>query len=165
MLFFVVPDVYLGFVALFRWRKGLLTTLSATAGAVMGGAIMYALAAANAPAINQLLVKIPLVSPGMINTVSEQMQASGLFSMVIGPLETIPYKIYAVQAGQQHLAFIPFLLLTIFARLERMLPVALVWAAFGAAFKKLLRRHTLLVISAYSLVWVGVYLLYYLKLR
>lgn len=164
-LFFIVPDVYLGFVALFHWRKGLWTTLAATAGAVMGGTIMYALGAANAPAINQLLVRIPLISPELIHTVSDQMQASGLVSMVIGPLETIPYKIYAVQAGHQHLPFIPFLLVTILARLERMLPVALVGAALGAAFKGFVQRHTLLVISAYSLVWIGVYVLYYLKLR
>ena len=164
-LFFIVPDVYLGFVALLHWRKGLLATVTTVAGAMIGGAIMYTLAAANGTAINQLLLWIPLVSPQMLRTVAEQMQGSGLVAMVSGPLQTIPYKIYAVQAGQQHLPFIPFLLVTIPARLERFLPVALAGAALGTAFKKFIQRHTALVIGAYGLMWVGVYVLYYLRLR
>lgn len=164
-LFFIVPDVYLGFVALLHWRKGLLAILAAVAGAMIGGAIMYTLAAANGVAINQLLVRIPLISPEMVHTVAEQMRGSGLVAMVSGPLQTIPYKIYAAQAGQQHLPLIPFLLVTIPARLERFLPVALGSAALGTAFKRFVQRHTPLVIAAYGLMWVAVYVLYYLRLR
>lgn len=164
-LFFIVPDVYLGFVALLHWRKGLLATLVSVAGAMIGGAIVYTLAAANGAAINQLLVWIPLIGPEMVHTVAEQMQGSGLIAMVSGPLQTIPYKIYAAQAGQQHLPFIPFLLVTIPARLERFLPVALAGAALGRAFKKFIQRHTALVIGAYALMWVAVYVVYYLRLR
>jgi membrane protein YqaA with SNARE-associated domain len=44
-LFFIVPDVYLGFVALFDWRRALRALAAPIAGAVLGGALMYALAA------------------------------------------------------------------------------------------------------------------------
>ena len=164
-LFFIVPDVYLGFVALFHWRKGLLATLAAVAGAMIGGAIMYTLAAANGAAINQLLIRIPLISPEMVRTVAEQTQGSGLVAMVSAPLQGIPYKIYAAQAGQQHLPFIPFLLVTVPARLGRFLLVALAGTAFGAAFKRFVRRCTALVIGAYALLWVAMYVVYYLQMR
>ena len=164
-LFFIVPDVYLGLVALLHWRKGLLATLAAVAGAMIGGAIMYALAVNNGTAMTQLLVLVPLISPEMVRTAAAQMQVGGLGAMLRGPLHGIPYKIYAVQAGRQHLPFLPLLLMTIPARLERFLPVALANAALGTAFKKFIQRHTALVVGAYALMWVGVYVLYYLRVR
>lgn len=164
-LFFIIPDVYLGLVALLHWRKGLLATLAAVAGAMIGGAIMYALAANNRAAMAQLLVLVPLISPQMVRTVAAQMQAGGLGAMVSGPLQGIPYKIYAVQAGRQQLPFLPFLLITIAARLERFLPVVLVGATLGAGFKKFIQRHTAFVVGAYALMWVGIYVSYYLRVR
>jgi len=162
-LFFVVPDVYVGFVALFHWRKGLLTTVAATAGAMIGGAIMYGLAGANAPAINELLVEVPLISPEMVRTVAGQTQTSGLVAMVTGPLQGIPYKIYAAQAGQQYLPFISFVLVTIVARLPRFFLLALMGAGLGRVFGKSVRRRTALVVGAYVLLWIGVYVWYYFK--
>ena len=161
-LFFIVPDVYLGFVALFHWRNGLLATLAALAGAMIGGAILYALAASDGAAVSQLLVRIPLISPEMVRAVAEQMQENGLAAMVSAPLQGVPYKIYAAQAGQQQLPFIPFLLVTVLARLERTLPVALAGAAFGKVFKRFVQRRTALVTGTYALLWVGVYVVYYL---
>jgi len=163
-LFFIIPDVYLGFVALFHWRRGLLATLAALAGAMIGGVVLYALAS-NGAAVNELLVRIPLISPEMVGRVAQQMQESGLVAMVNGPLEGVPYKIHAVQAGLQHLPFIPFLLMTIPARLERTLPVALAGAVFGTVLKGFVKRHTVLVVGAYALLWLGVYVMYYLQMR
>jgi membrane protein DedA with SNARE-associated domain len=165
MLFFIVPDVYLGVVALINWRRGLLATAAAVAGAILGGAIMYALAAAHGTAIDQLLDRVPLISPQIVNSVSEQMQSTGLRAMVGGPQRGIPYKIYAAQAGQQHLPFMLFLLVTIPARLARILPFALPCAAFGVLFKSLVQRRTRLVLFAYALFWVGIYVSYYLRFR
>lgn len=163
--FFIVPDLYLGFVAAFHWRRGLLATLLAVVGAMIGGTVMYALAAANGAAINEFLVRIPLISPELVQTVAGQIEGSGLLAMVSGPLEGVPYKIYATQAGQQHLPFIPFLFFTILARLERLLPVALASGLVGTVFKRFIQRHTALVIGAYGLLWVGVYVVYYLMMR
>jgi len=164
-LFFIVPDMYLGFVAVFHWRRGLLATLATVAGAMIGGATMYVLAVSNGAAVNQLLVRIPLISPEMVRTVAEQMRASGLAAMISAPLQAVPYKIYAAQAGQQHFPFIQFLLVTLPARLERTLPVVLAAAAFGSALKRLVQRRTALVIGTYALLWVGVYVAYYLQMR
>jgi membrane protein YqaA with SNARE-associated domain len=162
-LFFIVPDVYLGFVAVFHWRRGLLLTLVVTAGAMIGGIIMYLLAAADGAAMNQLLIQIPLIAPEIVRSVAQQMRESGLVALVRGPLQGYPYKIYAVQAGQQHLPLVLFLLMTVPARLQRILPVALAGAGFGVLFKRFVQRHTIPVLCIYGLIWAGVYLFYYLQ--
>ncbi|MBI3243963.1 MAG: hypothetical protein HYZ49_16900 [Chloroflexi bacterium] len=164
-LFFLVPDIYLGLVALFNWRRGLWGTAATVAGAIVGGGVMYALAASNGPAMLQLLDRVPLINAGMISNVGEQMRSNGLLAMISGPLQGIPYKVYAVQAGAGRLPLISFLLLTIPARLERILPVAVAGAVVGVVFKKFVRRYTALVVGAYGLMWLGVYVLYYFRFR
>jgi hypothetical protein len=163
--FFVVPDVYIVFVALFCWRRGLLVALSSVAGSMVGGALMYALAAQGGATMAGWLTQVPLISPQMVETVAQRMQADGLRAMVNGPLGGVPYKVYAVQAGRQSLPWLPFLVVTIPARLERLLPVAIAGAISGVRYKKLIRHHTKLALCMYVLLWVGVYVFYYLQMR
>jgi membrane protein YqaA with SNARE-associated domain len=165
MLFFIIPDVYLGFVALFNWRRGLLGTATTVVGAVLGGAIMYTLAASHGSAMDRLIDHVPLISPRIIQTVSENMQESGLRVMINGPKQGIPYKVYAVQAGQQAHPFVLFLLVTVLARLTRILPLTLFFAAVGVVLKKFIQHRTLLVSGAYALVWISIYVSYYLQFR
>jgi membrane protein YqaA with SNARE-associated domain len=164
-VFFVVPDIYLGFVAIFSWRKGLLSTAYIVAGAMVGGAIMYGLASNNPATINQFLTKIPLISANMLNSVRVQLENSGLYALVNGPLQGIPYKVYAVEAGAQALPVFQFLLITIIARLERILPVALFGVVTGRIFRKFIQRFTIPVVCVYLALWAGVYVLYYFQLR
>jgi membrane protein YqaA with SNARE-associated domain len=164
-LFFIVPDVYLGFVALFDWRNSVRATAVTVGGALLGGAVMYMLAAAFGRAATDLVAHVPLVHPGLVQAVDDQMRAQGLWAFVIGPAQGIPYKIYALQAGLQGQPFVGFLLMTIPARLERILPVALACAAAGAIFRKRVQYHTLLIVVAYALMWAAIYGLYYLRFR
>jgi membrane protein DedA with SNARE-associated domain len=164
-LFFLVPDIYIGLVALFNWRRGLWATAFTVLGALVGGAVMYALAANNPPGMQALLTYVPLVSRDMVNTVGEQLRTQGLAALVTGPLQGIPYKVYAVQAGAQRLPFAAFWLLTIPARLERILPVALIGAAAGTLLRSFIQRHTKWVVAAYAAFWLVVYALYFVRLR
>ena len=97
--------------------------------------------------------------------VSERLHAEGLLALVSGPLLGIPYKIYAVQAGQQQLPLLPFLLVTIPARLERILPAALAGAGAGILFRKFIQQHAGLVAGAYVLLWLGIYGVYAFVVR
>ena len=164
-LFFIVPDVYLGFVALFNWRKGLLATALTIIGAIVGGVIMYSLTANNPQGMAELLTRVPLIDVNMVNSIGEQMRVAGLIPLILGPLKGIPYKVYAVQAGAQSLPFLPFLLLTILARLERILPFVLVSAIVGVLFRNFIQQRTRLVIGLYVALWVGIYGIYYLRFR
>jgi membrane protein YqaA with SNARE-associated domain len=159
-LFFVVPDVYLGFVALFGGRKGLAPLGGALAGALAGGAITYLVAASDRPTALALLLAVPGVTPSMVANVGEVLRTSGLGALLGGPFGGIPYKVYAAQAGFQGQPFGPFLVLTLPARLIRFLPVSLVCGAGGELLRPFLRRHPSVLIAAYALAWIGIYVVY-----
>ncbi|HEY2981378.1 MAG TPA: hypothetical protein VGJ22_09380 [Anaerolineales bacterium] len=164
-LFFIVPDVYLGLIALFRWRRGLWGTAAAVAGALIGGALMYGLAMRDPAGMNLLLTRIPLIDWSMLAGISSELHEHGLIGMINGPFRGVPYKVYAVQAGGQCLPFGPFLLMSIVARLERILPVTLLAGGAGVLFRPLIERRTRLAVGIYAAVWGIVYLLYYLRFR
>jgi membrane protein YqaA with SNARE-associated domain len=159
-LFFIVPDVYLGFVALFHWRRGLSAAIAALLGAMLGGSVMYILAMNNPSAINGLLIRVPLIDPALVNQVADNMRADGLVTILTGPLKGTPYKIYAAQAGEQAVSFLSFLLMTIPARLERFIPVVLVFGGMGRWFQTFCEKHTTLVVMSYVLLWCMIYFVF-----
>ncbi|HLO18342.1 MAG TPA: hypothetical protein VK206_26150 [Anaerolineales bacterium] len=162
-VFFIVPDVYLGLVALFNWRRGLWAMVAAVIGALFGGSVMYELAMRDLSGVNSFLTRIPLINAEMIADIANKMQVDGLITMINGPLRGVPYKIYAVQAGGQSLPFLTFLLMTILARLERLMPVTLLAGGLGKWSKGFIEKHTTLVVGIYVLIWGIIYFLYYLR--
>jgi membrane protein YqaA with SNARE-associated domain len=163
--FFIVPDIGIGLIALLSWRKGLWATALALAGALIGGTIMYALALHNAEAASRFLSHIPLIDAELIRSVGVQMRSSGLVAMISGPLQGTPYKIYAVQAGALKLPFLQFLLLSVPARLERILPVAMACCLAGVAFRGFVQRRAGIVVGCYLALWIAVYAFYSWSLR
>jgi len=158
--FFIVPDVYLGFVALFDWRRGLSAMVAALIGAMLGGSVMYILAMNNPSEINMFLTRVPLIDSALVNDVANQTHTYGLTAVLTGPLKGTPYKIYAAQAGEQSLPFLYFLLMTIPARLERFLPVVLVFGGIGRWFGTFCEKHTKLVMGSYALMWGNIYFVF-----
>jgi membrane protein YqaA with SNARE-associated domain len=155
--FFIVPDVYMGFVALFNWRKGLSAASFALLGAMLGGSLMYFLAMNNPTGINAFLTHIPLIDADLVNNVANPTRTSGLIAVLTGPFRGTPYKIYAAQAGEQSLPFLGFVLMTIPARLQRFFPLVLILGGTGKWFESFCKRNTVLVISGYALMWVLIY--------
>lgn len=163
--FFIVPDVYLGWVALFNGRRGVWAMIAAVLGAMAGGSVMYYLAMKDLSALNLFLDRIPLINAEMIADIANKMRADGLITMINGPLRGVPYKIYAVQAGGLSLPYLSFLFMTILARLERLLPVTLLAGGLGKWFKDFIEKRTVFVVSIYVLIWGIIYFSYYLRFR
>ncbi|HEX6034454.1 MAG TPA: hypothetical protein VFY83_08465 [Anaerolineales bacterium] len=159
-LFFIVPDVYLGFVALFHWRRGLSAAMVALLGAMLGGSVMYVLTMNNPSQMNEWLIRVPLIDTALVNKVAESMRTDGLVTILTGPLKGTPYKIYAAQSGEQGFSFLAFLLMTIPARLERFIPVALVFGGVGKWFRAFCEEHTTLVVMSYILLWCMIYFVF-----
>ena len=160
-LFFVVPDVWIGWRSLFSWRAGLRAVALAIAGALFGGALMYAAGARlDREQITRLLEAVPAISFGMIERVDREMRERGPASMLLGPLQGTPYKIYAVAAGRQGQPFGEFLLWTIPARGIRFLLVAALAAFYGARVRRVTPRAGWLV-GPYLLVWALFYAAYF----
>jgi len=164
-VFFIVPDVYLGFVALLAPRRSVRALAWTVAGALVGGSILYWFGASNPHAATSMLAHIPLIDPVMIAEVGRQTEADGAIAVMKGPLSGIPYKIFAAQAGSIGVSFFQFLILSIPGRLERMLPVVLACALAGRVGKDLVRQKTPLVLGAYLGMWALIYLGYVARLR
>jgi hypothetical protein len=79
----------------------------------------------------RMLDYVPAISPGMLARVGGELSDLGPLAVLRGPLLGTPYKTYAVQAASAGLGFVPFLLISIPARLVRfMLVTAMVhWLA------------------------------------
>lgn len=69
-LFFIVPDVWLSFVALKKGFRGALWAVCFTVvGAIAGGALIYAASIWNLGATISAIDAVPAISPGMISEV------------------------------------------------------------------------------------------------
>jgi membrane protein YqaA with SNARE-associated domain len=160
-LFFVVPDVWIGLLALFSWRAGLRAVVWAVMGALVGGALMYGVGAQFDREISaRLLDAVPAISLGMVERVEEEMRDHGPSSMLLGPLRGTPYKISARTAGVQEQPLSTVLLWTIPARGARFVLIAAVSALYGWLVRRITSR-TGLLLGPYLLAWTLFYAGYF----
>lgn len=157
-LFFIVPDVWISIVALKDKRKGLVACLFAVTGALIGGTIMFYWGQADSRTVNDILNIIPAIRIADIQKVQSDLRSQGAVAVLLGPLFGIPYKIYAANAHSV-ISIIPFLLISIPARIIRFVLVALITPYVT---DKLLRnasstRKTQVI----SIVWIIFYALYF----
>lgn len=124
-LFFIVPDVLLSAASLNRLKAALMACAWATAGALIGGIAMYYWGASSPFEAWALLDRVPAISPAMQAEVREAVATQGLGALFMGPVTGTPYKLFAVAAGQQGLALVPFLLVSVPARAARFVLVCL----------------------------------------
>jgi hypothetical protein len=162
-LFFIVPDVWIGLVALFDWRAGLRAAGWAVVGALIGGALMYGVGAhLEAERTARLLDAIPAISPAMIEGVEAAMREEGPRSVLWGPIQGTPYKIYARTAGQQAQPLLEFLLWSIPARGARFVLIAAV-STLGSALVRRLTSRVGWLLGFYLFAWAVFYALYFAR--
>ncbi|MFL6212688.1 MAG: hypothetical protein ACJ74J_02220 [Blastocatellia bacterium] len=97
--FFIVPDVLLTWAATRSLRSAIQASLAALVGALIGGAVMVAFAAASPDTTHAFLLHIPGINAHLLARVSGQVDELHLLAVLFGPLKGIPYKIYAVEWG------------------------------------------------------------------
>ena len=159
-LFFIVPDVWISFVAMRRgWKTGVLAACLACIGALIGGAIMYAWGSRDAATARHVLDMIPAISPGMIWMTGYEMRDLGLVSMILGAFTGVPFKIYAVEAGALKAGLTPFLLMALAARLTRFVLAALFAAVAAQGLRHFLSERTILLLLA--AFWILFYAWYF----
>lgn len=156
-LFFIVPDVWIGLLALFSLRRGLHAAVWALAGAIVGGALMYGIGASIEPdRSTQILDAVPAISVPMIEDVERQMRDQGTQVMTLGPLRGTPYKIYARTAGLRNHAFAGFVLWTVPARIVRFLLSALLVSIAANLARRFLRQPGWIT-GLYAVFWIVFY--------
>jgi membrane protein YqaA with SNARE-associated domain len=158
-LFFIVPDVWLSAIAVGRGRHaGLRATGWAIAGAVLGGALMYAWGARDFEGAAAALDRVPAISPAMIAGVGNDLERQGAVAVVIGGVTGVPYKIYAVLAQGAGFHLPVFFLVSVPARAIRFVLVVLVadWINRRLA-RRLALRQRYGVLGIAWLVFYGFY--------
>lgn len=162
-LFFFLPDIAVGAVALVNFRKGLKAVVAAVAGAVLGGLVLWAVARIAGPGIHELLTRLPAIPDRFFADVRQSLLDDGGLAVVTGPGRGIPYKLYAADWGVLGWNPLSLALWTIPARALRIALTALLAGAAGAVARRLFGAHnTKWFLLAYAVVWVVVYAAYFI---
>ncbi len=158
--FFIIPDVFLSFVAILDWRSTWRHIVAALAGALLGGALLFHWSQADPGAAHAAVAHVPFITPKMFAEVNSGLDKIGLLAVLTGSVSGIPYKLYAVEAPRISTQF-AFLLATPPARAVRF---TLVWMIFGAAASWLRRRYALWtrkLVCIHAVIWIASYAFYW----
>ena len=161
--FFIVPDVLLTLIACRKLRPALNATLAALAGALAGGAFMYALGTRQPDTARAVLNHVPAITPALLTRVSGQINEGGLFALLLGPLKGIPYKIYAVEWGARRGTFIGFLLISVPARYVRFFLAALAARVIARLIQPLTHHRAVIEFSILIAMWTAFYTFYFAR--
>jgi len=157
-VFFIVPDVLLGAVALFAPRAAPRVLAFTLAGALAGGALTYGVSSELDPSRSEaVLERVPTVNDSAIHRVEREMRRDG-------PRMGTPYKLYARAAAVEDEAFSSFFLWSIPGRLERMLPVTLLAAVVGFLARSRIARRPRAALAFYGTLWLAVYVVYVIRI-
>ncbi|MGH9188470.1 MAG: hypothetical protein ACRD0Q_00325 [Acidimicrobiales bacterium] len=160
-LFFVVPDVGVGALALHRRRRALAAAAAAIAGALVGGIVLILATRAAGPGVLDVLAKVPGVPDRMIVAAGAEVDQRGAVAMLLGPLRGTPYKLYAAQMTLKGWSLLSLLAWTVPARAIRIVPVALLSALVGRLLRRPVSLHPLIATGVYLLPWYGIYVAYF----
>jgi membrane protein YqaA with SNARE-associated domain len=163
MLFFVVPDVPITLLAArTRLRAACRASLWATAGAVLGGTVLYHWAGADPAGVARMLDLVPAVSVAQIASAKQQMADDWITATLVAGFSGDPYKLYAAAAGEQGLSLLPFLAISVLARLSRFIGTAALARGFTIVLER--RGHGRWALPLIGLFWIGFYAWYWTSL-
>ncbi len=164
VLFFIIPDVFLTFVAVRSGiKRGLEATAWAVLGAIVGGLIAFGWGSLDVGSANSAMAMLPAVDREMIADVETQVADHGPSALVSGPLGGRPYKLYAAASGAVGASPLALALWTIPGRLWRMALITAVagWAASWARRRTRLPAWTPMATWLFS--WVLVYVVFWTR--
>lgn len=155
-LFFFVPDVILSYIGLKRGVKAAArASVIAAAGAALGGVIMYLWSTSDPASAREAVLAVPAISEAMASHAEAAMAENWLLATFLGPLNSTPFKVYAILAPHAGASLPLFALASIAARLPRFLIVSIGVSLIGRFLSRWL--------SPQQLLWVliGAWLLFY----
>ncbi|HEU4388791.1 MAG TPA: hypothetical protein VFV34_13400 [Blastocatellia bacterium] len=160
---FLVPDVFLTFIAVRALKPAMRGTLLALAGALTGGAIMYAFGLRAPGSARAFLDYVPGITSELVARVERQVQDAGLVAVLLGPSKGIPYKIYAVEWGARAGDFATFMLISIPARYTRFFLTSIGANLIARAVAPWTGRRARIEVALYAFLWVAFYSFYFAR--
>jgi membrane protein YqaA with SNARE-associated domain len=158
-LFFIVPDVWLTFVAVGDRRAALWGCAASTVGALAGGLLMFAWGVADADHALAVIDAVPAIDGRMLAHVQAQIEDLGSWALLVGPAIGTPYKVYAATAGAAGVSIAAFVVASLTSRATRfvLLVAAAAWCSEHPLRGWTLRQRR----QAVLLFWGLVYLAYF----
>jgi hypothetical protein len=164
-VFFIVPDVWLGFVALFAPRRMPATLAATLAGAAAGVAFLYLATLVRPDELTSLILALPAIAPADLEQARAQLEDDGAGAILPGVVEGRAIKLYVHGAALDGIGLVEVVAFTVLNRLARLLIVGSVMAALGWAGRAIVARRPRAVVALYVAAWVVFYAAYFVSHR
>lgn len=125
----------LSLAAMYRPKRALLHWVALLAGATLAGALMFQWAS-QTDAARARVEQVPRVKAWMFDQAQKDLDENGVWGVIEGPAQGIPYKVYAVLSPGTEVPVSSFLVASIPARGWRPL---LIWVGFSLLGQLLVR--------------------------
>lgn len=156
----IVPDVVLGLFALVAPRQLPRLFLALIVGAMLGTAVLYALATVASDAVASMLVALPGITPNMLVAAREQVAGGDPVSIALfGP--GTPLKVYTWAWATGPATPLALAAGVVLNRITRIAPGVIALAVVGLLAPGFLRRHHRMVLALYALFYVVTYAVYW----
>jgi hypothetical protein len=157
VLWFVVPDVFLTWVAMRRGvRPALRLSLVAVAGAIGGGLLVYGWGAAMPEAGATAMAALPGIDAAMVEEVRGEVAASGNMALLSGPRQAQPYKLYALAAGDLGTSAVTLALWTVPGRAFRFVISSLGTGLVATVARRFVGEQWL--VAGWAATWTAIYI-------
>lgn len=161
LFFFIVPDVYISFAALFSLRAASLSWLTSIAGSMVAVAILYLCMIPLHIAYLDFLVLVPGISSDLLQRVGRSLASDGLPYTPLLILTGVPLKVFAGVAFSLDLSLGSVLLWTVFARFARIAPVFVLFSMVRLLFGRWIDAHPAAWSVALGVSWLAFYVFYF----
>jgi membrane protein YqaA with SNARE-associated domain len=158
-LLFIVPDVWLSYLALTDLKRALRASLWTLGGALAGGAAMYEWSIVDREQALVAVQHLPAIGGAMLEESGAMLREEGVWALFPGMLRGMPYKTFAVQAPHADIGLWLLLAVTVPARLARfaLVSVATHFVAQRALGRWSRRAHVIML----TVAWAGFYAVYF----
>ena len=156
-LFFIVPDVVVGLIALHHPRKALWAGMAAVAGACVGGALLYVIGSQVGDDLRGVMDAVPAIDRVMLDRAHDALLEDGGMAIVNAPSQGIPYKLYATEWSLLDRSLPSLVLWTIPARAIRIVGFGLVMGIAGWLLRRRIDRSPGAWTLAYGAAWAAFY--------
>lgn len=165
LFFFIVPDVWISFAALFSLQAGAVAWLASIAGSVAAVTVIYLLVVGMGLDYAGFLATLPGISAGMIERVRTGLAAGELPYTPWLVLGGVPLKVYAGAAFSLGAPLTAVLLWTVFARIVRIAPAYAAAAAVRLVFRRTIDARPWFWCGLLVGFWIVFYVLYFMRMN
>ena len=163
ILFFIVPDVIVGAVALFAPRRALRAAGAAVAGGVIGGIVIFAWTHASEASARAAIDAVPAIPAYMFADAGRSLVNGGGVVMLASAFTGTPYKVWALEMTALGWSLPSLVAWTVPARAIRLGGLAALTGLAGRAGRAWISRHPRASAGGWLGIWIVVYAVYWTR--